>query len=214
MRVSRHRQYGHPRLIGFIEDLASQVADIYHTNLLIGDLGQARGGPTPSGHRSHQTGLDVDIWFLLDDRQNSLLLNEREGWQAPSMLNANGTTLDNVQWSLRHEAILMLAAQHPLVERIFVNPLIKQALCQHSASKDRVWLRKIRPWWKHDDHFHVRLYCDSRDMYCQSQEPVADDEGCTNELNWWLSPTKPSQTSKQAAPVLKLPALCDTVLNQ
>jgi len=24
-------------------------------------LGQPRGGPTLSGHRSHQTGLDVDI---------------------------------------------------------------------------------------------------------------------------------------------------------
>jgi len=30
----------------------------------IGDLGQARGGPAPDGHASHQNGLDVDLRFV------------------------------------------------------------------------------------------------------------------------------------------------------
>ena len=31
--------------------------------VVVGDLSQPRGGPTPSGHRSHQTGLDADIGY-------------------------------------------------------------------------------------------------------------------------------------------------------
>jgi len=52
------------------------------------DLGQPRGGPTLSGHRSHQSGLDVDIWFLLSKQAASrtLAYNERETWGAPSVL--------------------------------------------------------------------------------------------------------------------------------
>ena len=64
MRLSRNRAYGHPDLKHFIESLGQTAAKQQLGSLLIGDLGQPRGGPTLSGHRSHQTGLDVDIWFL------------------------------------------------------------------------------------------------------------------------------------------------------
>ena len=46
--------------------------------LSIGDLGQARGGPAPSGHVSHQSGLDVDIWFWLLGNGHTLSAMERE----------------------------------------------------------------------------------------------------------------------------------------
>src|SRR3954447_242560 len=64
MRPSRNRYWGHPELIQFIEHLADNVAK--HTGwpgILIGDMAQPRGGPLPSGHASHQIGLDVDIWL-------------------------------------------------------------------------------------------------------------------------------------------------------
>ncbi|MFZ1494425.1 MAG: penicillin-insensitive murein endopeptidase, partial [Candidatus Competibacter denitrificans] len=59
MRSSRNRYYGHPVLIQFLERLSRQAA-ANGSRLLIGDLGQPRGGPMPGGHRSHQTGLDAD----------------------------------------------------------------------------------------------------------------------------------------------------------
>ena len=73
MRLSRNRVYGHPDLKHFIESLGQTATKQQLGSLLIGDLGQPRGGPTLSGHRSHQTGLDVDIWFLLSkiERPNS-----------------------------------------------------------------------------------------------------------------------------------------------
>jgi len=80
MRLSRSRYFGHPDLIGFIENFGRAAADQKIGTLLVGDLGQPRGGPSLSGHRSHQTGLDVDIWFLLSPIASTKKLdaNERE----------------------------------------------------------------------------------------------------------------------------------------
>ena len=159
MRLSRNRVYGHPDLKHAIENLGYTVTKHHLGSLLIGDLGQARGGPTLSGHRSHQTGLDVDIWFLLSNDAASRLLSfsERENWNAPSVLVGQSDTLDHTQWSEANVKVLQITAQLPEVDRIFVNPTIKRELCLSHAKQE--WLRKIRPWWKHDDHFHVRLRC-------------------------------------------------------
>ena len=129
--------------------------------MLIGDLGQPRGGPTLSGHRSHQTGLDVDIWFLLSETAGNRLLtvNERESWAAPSVVNLKTDTMIEDRWFLENERILEMAARQPEVDRIFVNASIKQALCDSKKVGSSEWLRKIRPWFKHEDHFHVRLKC-------------------------------------------------------
>lgn len=85
MRLSRERIYGHTNLIQFIQNLGQTVANEHASNLLIGDLGQRHGGRTRSGHRSHQNGLDVDIWFSLST-VNTLTNHERETLSAPSML--------------------------------------------------------------------------------------------------------------------------------
>ncbi len=74
MRLSRKRSYGHPDLKQFIEKLGQTASSQHWGTLLIGDLGQPRGGPTLSGHRSHQSGLDVDIWFLLSKQAASRTL--------------------------------------------------------------------------------------------------------------------------------------------
>jgi len=215
MRPTRGRSYGHPDLIRFIEGLA-QTTHLQHWGvLLIGDLGQPRGGPTPSGHRSHQTGLDVDIWYLLSQQAASrnLEFNERETWSAPSVLAANSDVINDSQWSSAHEKILEAAARRPEVDRIFVNPSVKRLLCKHQPAHD--WLKKIRPWWGHDDHFHVRLKCPLNNKNCTGQEALPESAGCDASLNWWFS-----EEAKTPAPVAKkpeapvLPALCDAVLNK
>lgn len=217
MRLSRNRFYGHATLIQFIQQLGHVAADRQLGTLLIGDLGQARGGPTPSGHRSHQTGLDVDIWFLLSKQPDHRLLsaNERESWSAPSVVNADTDTVDYRQWTQAHEIILEAAALHPEVDRIFVNPSIKQELCNHKTTSSAAWLRKIRPWWKHDDHFHVRLRCPDANPHCQGQPALPEADGCDASLAWWFSEEAktPSKPSKPAIPP-PLPALCEQVLNR
>src|SRR4029453_3139489 len=63
IRISRNRYWGQPVTLDFIKRFSEQVRDAGQAPLYIGDIGQPRGGPAPSGHASHQTGLDVDIWF-------------------------------------------------------------------------------------------------------------------------------------------------------
>lgn len=217
MRLSRNRFYGHPELTQFIEKLGQATAAQGLGALLVGDLGQVRGGPTLSGHRSHQTGLDVDIWFMLSQQamQRSLTLSERESWSAPSVLAADGDSIDLRQWTGANAKVLELAATMPAVDRIFVNASVKRELCLRRVGNSP-WLRKIRPWWKHDDHFHVRLKCPTGNAHCAAQEPLPAGDGCDASLAWWFSDEakNPAKGGKPSPPPPPLPALCSRVLAQ
>jgi penicillin-insensitive murein endopeptidase len=213
MRPTRGRSYGHPDLIRFIETIAKTTHLQHWGVLLIGDLGQPRGGPTPSGHRSHQTGLDVDIWYLLSQQATirNLEFNERETWSSPSVLVAKSDAIENSQWSTANEKILEAAARRPEVDRIFVNPSVKRLLCTRKSAHD--WLRKVRPWWGHDDHFHVRLKCPLDNKDCTGQEPLPENDGCDATLAWWFSEEAKKPVPAEKKPEqLPLPALCETVL--
>jgi len=218
MRLSRSRFYGHTALIDYIQKLGQFAVTEKLGTILVGDLGQARGGPTISGHRSHQSGLDVDIWFLLPQQLDNRLLtaNERETWSATSVVNMKKDTVDYHQWTHAHEKMLQIAASQPEVARIFVNPSIKRELCDHKTTASNAWLRKIRPWWKHDDHFHVRLKCPDNNPNCQGQAPVPAGDGCDASLAWWFSreAKTPAKPARPAPPKPPLPALCEKVLLQ
>lgn len=186
MRLSRQRNYGHPELVDYLRDLGRAVSAAGLGGLLIGDLSQPRGGPMAFGHRSHQTGLDVDIWFR-PAPADRLSASERETLKAYSVVAADGLGLEPALWSARQTAIVKTAAQDPRVERIFVNAAVKRALCR-TAGEDRAWLRKVRAWWFHDDHFHVRLRCPADSPGCSDQEAPPVGDGCdADQLAWWLS---------------------------
>ena len=97
-------------------------------------------------------------------------------------------------------------------------PAIKKALCRENGS-DRSWMSKVRAYWGHDYHFHVRLYCPPDSPECKPQDPVAAGDGCGKELDYWfkdsvLHPT-PSPTPTQPRPPLTmadLPPACHQVL--
>src|SRR5262245_55292164 len=60
MRLSRNRNWGHPRLLDFLERFAADAHNLDGwPGLLIGDMSQPRGGPMVNGHSSHQIGIDV-----------------------------------------------------------------------------------------------------------------------------------------------------------
>ena len=58
--------------------------------IVVGDLSQPRGGPTPSGHRSHQTGLDADVGFVAPAgaRAGRLSAAARESLSPPAVVDA------------------------------------------------------------------------------------------------------------------------------
>lgn len=217
MRPSRERYYGHPTMVRFVQSLARTVAAAGWSDLLIGDMAQPRGGPMQTGHQSHQTGLDVDIWFLAAPAP-VLSMNERESLSAVSMLDDSGWRTGD-RFTAREKDILRRAAQTPDVRRIFVHPAIKQTLCE-TAGTDRDWLAKIRPWWGHHYHFHVRLHCPDGDAACVDQPPPGAGDGCDDTLAWWFSDEARQQAEAMAKapktrtpiPLDALPAQCRAVL--
>jgi penicillin-insensitive murein endopeptidase len=137
-----------------------------------------------TGHSSHQIGLDVDIWFTpMPDHE--LSPEEREFNMALNMVAKDQRDVDPATWTHGRTALVRAAAQDPVVTRIFVNPAIKKAMCRE-AGPDRTWLSKVRPWWGHDEHFHVRLVCPPDNPECKPQPPVGADDGCGHELESWL----------------------------
>ncbi len=212
MRRYRRRFFGHPALIRYVHELADAATKHGLGVLSIGDLSQARGGPAPNGHASHQSGLDVDVWFWLLRHGHILSAPERETIEAPSLVTTDGRALDTSQWSLQHAQLLRLAAGFDAVERIFVNPVIKKTLCQQSPGAS--WLQTLRPWWGHNDHFHVRLRCPMGDTECQAQEPPPPGDGCGADLAWWFTAEARKPPPRTGTGTVLLPAACDEILRK
>jgi penicillin-insensitive murein endopeptidase len=228
MRTSRNRFWGNPRTIDYLERLSLRAHNDGWNATLIGDMGMARGGPMPTGHASHQIGLDVDLW-LTPGPDRELTMEERETMDAPSVLKIDTNQLDPNVWTQAHATFVRDAAQDPEVARIFVTPAIKQYLCDRKDKQgaDTEWLRKLRPCHTgvcegHDDHIHVRLTCPPGDKACQNQAAPDSGDSCGSEVKEALqevakdppytSHPTPSTPNSPVA-LSRLPKACMRVLN-
>ncbi|MEO0680183.1 MAG: penicillin-insensitive murein endopeptidase [Pseudomonadota bacterium] len=219
MRLSRNRNWGHPEALRFLQRLAGAAQGAGTPRLLLGDVSQPRGGPMTSGHASHQIGLDLDIWFRAGDA-DPWSRADRERIGAWSVVAGDRRSI-NDNWTVANQRTLRAAAEDPAVARIFVNAAIKRHLCV-SESRPRPWLRKVRPWWGHDAHFHVRLACPAGAAGCVEQAPPPAGDGCDATLDWWfsdeaLNPPPPKGPRKPRArdvmTLADLPADCRRVLD-
>ena len=182
VRLSRARNFGHPKLVAWIQGLAAGARKDGWPDLLIGDMAQPRGGPMLTGHESHQLGLEVDIWFTPAPAGRVLAREERE--EMPPIDVVRPDLLDvNAGFTPAQLALLRRAALMPEVDRIFVNAAIKQAACRGTTG-ERGWLRKVRPWPGHTYHFHVALRCPNAG--CAERNPIPPGDGCGKELAHWF----------------------------
>ena len=214
MRLSRNRNWGHPRMIDFLQRFAGRIPEVTGwPGLLVGDISQPRGGPMITGHASHQIGLDADIW-LTPMPNRRLTRAEREEMSATNMVREDRLDIDPKTWTPQHTALIRAAAMERGVARIFVNPAIKKALCRE-AGQDRGWLTKVRPIYGHNYHFHIRLACPAGDGDCSDQDPPPSGDGCGAELAQWFTPQmlypKPSKP-RPPMTMAQLPSECRTVL--
>ena len=215
MRLSRNRNWGHPSVILFIKRLSRAARRAGWAGLYVGDISQPRGGPMTSGHSSHQIGLDVDIWLRPPDSLK-LSRTERERISSTSVVAKNRLRV-NDRWTDGHSRVLEAAAKDGAVARIFVNAAIKRRLCKSATADDGEWLRKVRPWWGHRTHFHVRLRCPGNKA-CVEQAPLPEGDGCDETLAWWftreaLYPPPPDPEDRRPELTLAdLPPVCRAVL--
>jgi penicillin-insensitive murein DD-endopeptidase len=230
MRLSRNRNWGHPDLVALLERLAKETTAAKEwPGLLVGDMSQPRGGPMISGHASHQVGLDADIW-LTPMPDKTLSKREREDMSAVSMLK-NAGEVNPAVFGEGQVKLIKRAASYSKVERILVHPAIKKALCEAAGKNDRTWLNKVRPYFGHFYHFHMRIGCPAGSANCQAQPPIPDGDSCGAELTGWLKRVAPKpkpkppetaekpQTKPSKPPAKKpemtladLPADCSTVI--
>ena len=217
MRLSRNRRWGHPTMIRLVEKLSRDAVADGWPGLLLGDISQPRGGPMLTGHASHQIGLDADIWLTpMPDRR--LSATERENVSAISVIRKGGLTVDERIWTAAHARLLRRAASYGEVERILVHPGIKKKLCE-TVKGDRSWLRKVRPFWGHNYHFHIRIGCQPGSSGCKPQAATARGDGCDASLAWWFTeePWRPNKNpdapkARDLMTMNSLPKECRAVL--
>src|ERR1700722_20270221 len=156
MRISRNRYWGNPVTIDFLERFSKKAAAAgVWPGILVGD-----------------------IW--LTPMPANLTKREREEMSAVEMVRPDGLSVDPEHWSERQAGIIRFAAEEPQVTLIFVNAAIKKALCEKHAGEP--WMNKVRPWWGHDYHFHVRIRCPEGETACQNQGPPPPGDGCDKSL--------------------------------
>lgn len=221
MRISRNRMWGHPNLVRFLERFAPAAAKAtgWH-GILVGDMAQPRGGPLPFGHLSHQIGLDVDIWFM-PMPNHTLSSEEREKTSAINLVSADWKDINHKTWTPQHYNFIRVAAEQPGVERVLVNAAIKKEMCRMQGSKHPEWMDKVRPWYGHHDHIHVRLACPPDSPNCRKQPAVPESDGCGKPLDYWFSdrvlhpkraPPNPNAKPPKPITLADLPPACKTVL--
>lgn len=200
MRSYRGRYYGHQEMIRFLHDLSRGVQQLELGQLLVGDIAMPRGGRFSSGHASHQTGLDADIWLKLTDKP--LTTDELVDVQPLPMVHLKQYKINDDNWGTNQALLVQLAAADERVARVFVHPVIKEQLCQREWT-NRDWLRKVRPWWGHYYHFHVRLNCPEGDSSCKAQAAPPSGDGCGAELASWKPKPKAASDKKKVVKVKK-----------
>ena len=117
MRLSRNRNWAHPDMVALLKRLSVRAhKDAGWPGILVGDMGQPRGGPTFTGHTSHQIGLDADIW-LTPMPDHLLSREEREETSAVMMVREDRLDIDPKVFTAGHVAVIRDAAQEPVVQR-------------------------------------------------------------------------------------------------
>jgi penicillin-insensitive murein DD-endopeptidase len=212
MRLSRNRMWGNPAMIAFLERFSRKAkAEGVWNGILVGDISQPRGGPMLTGHASHQIGLDADVWLTpMPDR--ALSRAEREEMSAVDMVREDGLAVSS-HWSEAQAGVIRAAAEEPEVDRIFVNAAIKKALCE--THRGEAWMNKVRAYWGHTYHFHIRIKCPEGQTACEPQDPIPPGDGCDKQLDWWFTKEALNPVPGKPRPPLtmaELPPECRSVV--
>ncbi|GBE44226.1 penicillin-insensitive murein endopeptidase precursor [bacterium BMS3Bbin10] len=226
MKLQRNRNWGHPLLIKFLQRFATDLQEKDGwPGLLIGDMAQPRGGPMLGGHKSHQSGLDADIWYKPKPARAMTRKERADSWSI-KLAEVYGKQVIKKNWKPEYVTLLKRVVSYRETARIFVHPAVKRALCD-AAGEDRAWLRKVRPWWSHNYHFHLRLKCPAGVAGCVNQKPPPAGDGCGPQLTDWMkklaaaekwSKTKKKDPAKKAPKrrelrMADLPPACRSVLD-
>ena len=173
--------YGTWELVQLLERAARRVAvRIPGARLSVGELSRGQGGAI-AGHRSHESGRDVDIGFYM-----TLDSGAPYHSYAFANINANGRGRPPNQFlrfddARNWELVAKLVADGDArVQHIFVSRPIRRRLLMEGTRRrasravlDRAKTVLSQPGHPHANHFHVRIYCAPADRpRCQDRGPI------------------------------------------
>lgn len=178
----RGLNFGTDELVALIIHAARHISgERPGAELAVADLSRRRGGPS-AWHRSHQTGRDVDLlFFATNDQGNPVRMESMPHFRADgtALLAAESQPARPDSPVLRFDVernwlLVRALLQNPIaeVQYIFVYEPLKQMLLDHarqSGEPDAIIaqasfiLHQPGDSLRHDDHFHVRIYCSQSD---------------------------------------------------
>jgi penicillin-insensitive murein endopeptidase len=138
--------------------------------LLIGDLSREYGGPL-AGHRSHQSGRDADVGFFVTDKEGKPINAQRlvAFNEAGRARDGSRVLFDDYRnWLLVQ---LWLKDSRAELKYVFVASHLRQRLLDFARERPAFskyaepaakFLRQPTNALPHDDHFHIRIACPSR----------------------------------------------------
>jgi penicillin-insensitive murein DD-endopeptidase len=196
----RHANYGTEGLIGAVVRASRAVAREVPGGLAeVGDLSHRAGGESVQ-HKSHQSGRDVDVFYYavdgggrpvrLTDAMLHFAPDERAWrWSPPQGTRSPARPVPAYRFDARRNwAFVRALLDDPDVEVqwIFMQRNLAAALLREAtaAGDDPALLARAAfvihepsDSEPHDDHMHVRLYCDpgDRGLGCADRGPV----------RWW-----------------------------
>lgn len=212
--ASRGIAYGTAELVSLLERTAQAVTSRWPgSQLSVGDLSAPKGGKL-EGHHSHRSGRDVDVAFFMRDEQDRVSRFRHFvafGGEGIAVRAKRTLRFDDAKnWAI---VSTMLRDPTARVQYIFVaQPLRTRLLMQgRRQSEHDDFLRAAaavlvepREAQKHDDHFHVRIYCPRDDRpECQDSEPYwpwydgppPDGQYAQLPLIQWRVPSAPKPKS-------------------
>lgn len=135
--------------------------------VVLGDISRKDGGRF-RGHRSHQSGRDLDVGYIAKRNPN---LRRFKGMTCRNMDVKRSWLLINA--FLQSKAVERIFVNHHL-QRCFYDMLRKQRVSKHKLAyifqypRGRGATRGIlRHFRNHHHHFHVRFQCPPRDRMCR-----------------------------------------------
>ncbi|MCA9580582.1 MAG: penicillin-insensitive murein endopeptidase [Myxococcales bacterium] len=187
-RPGEPTRYGTEALRDTLTRAAAAVAHTFPGTepLRVGDLSYPFGGRHPR-HRSHRVGRDVDvIFYLVDEGGRSV---RGRGWLA---MDRHGMARDPGAGDVLffdtarnwHFVRTLLADGGARIQWIFCSREVKARLLEYAAAVEPDPTILARAAWvlhqpsrghPHDDHFHVRIFCDDRERA----------EGCIDTEPFW-----------------------------
>jgi penicillin-insensitive murein endopeptidase len=198
--AARQSNYGSDELVGLIARASRVVTEAYPgSQAAVGDLSRRNGGGSVE-HKSHQSGRDVDIFYYAvngtgrpEPPGNAMIHFDRNGraarWSPPQGAGVPRTPLPDARFDVRRNwrfirALLRdpeVEVQWIFVQRDLAARLVQQGLVEGDdpelVARASQIIRQPSDAEPHDDHMHVRIYCDPSDraLGCADHGPV----------RWW-----------------------------